>query len=46
MKHGGQLIKQVSKLEKIFERPISPKPITQKKSQHIGIGSHLFYLNL
>jgi hypothetical protein len=26
-KHGGQVIKQVSKLEKIFERTISSKPI-------------------
>jgi len=46
MKHGGQPIKQISKLEKIFEHPTSPKPITQKKLQHSGIGSHLFYLNL
>ncbi len=46
MKHGGQPIKQVSKLEKIFECLASPKPITQKKLQHSGIGSHLFYLNL
>jgi len=46
MKHGGQPIKQISKLEKIFGHPTQPKPITQKKSQHSGIGSHLFYLNL
>jgi len=46
MKHGGQPIKQISKLENIFGHPTQPKPITQKKSQHSGIGSHLFYLNL
>jgi hypothetical protein len=45
-KHGGQVVKQVSKLERIFECCVSLKPITQEKSQHNGIGSHLFYLNL
>jgi hypothetical protein len=30
VKHGGQAIKQVSKLEMIFEHTTSPKPITQK----------------
>ncbi len=30
MEHGGQAIKQVSKLEMIFEHTTSPKPITQK----------------
>ncbi len=45
-KHGGQVVKQVSKLERIFERHASLKPITWEKSQHNGIGSHLFYLNL
>ncbi len=46
MKHGGQAIKQVSKLERILECPTLLKPITAEKSQHNGIGSHLFYLNL
>jgi hypothetical protein len=46
MKHGGQVIKQVSKPERIFEHLASLKPIIQEKSQHSGIGSHLFYLNL
>jgi len=45
-KHGGQVIKQVSKPKRIFERPALSKPITLDKSQHSGIGSHLFYLNL
>ncbi len=45
-KHGGQVIKQVSKLERIFEHLALSKPITLDKSQHSGIGSHLFYLNL
>jgi hypothetical protein len=45
-KHGGQVIKQVSKLERIFECTISLECIIQEKSQHIGIGSHFFYLNL
>ncbi len=46
MKHGGQIVKQVLKQERIFEHLVSPKPITWEKSQHSGIGSHLFYLNL
>jgi hypothetical protein len=46
MKHGGQVIKQVLKPERIFERLVLLKPITQEKSQHNGIGSHLFYLNM
>ncbi len=46
MKHGGQVVKQVLKQERIFEHLASPKPITWEKSQHSGIGSHLFYLNL
>jgi hypothetical protein len=45
-KHGGQAIKQVSKPKKVLERPTSLEPITWEKSQHNGIGSHLFYLNL
>jgi hypothetical protein len=45
-KHGGQVIKQVSKLERIFEHLALSKPIILDKSQHSGIGSHLFYLNL
>jgi hypothetical protein len=45
-KHGGQAVKQVSKLDKIFECTILLKPITQEKLQHNGIGSRLFYLNL
>ncbi len=47
-KHGGQVIKQVlnDEPEKIFERLVSLKPIIWEKSQHNGIGSHLFYLNL
>jgi hypothetical protein len=46
MKHGGQVVKQVSKPKRIFECTILPKPIIQETSQHSGIGSHLFYLNL
>jgi hypothetical protein len=46
MKHGGQTLKQVSKPKTILEHPTSLKPITREKSQHCGIGSHLFYLNL
>jgi len=41
-KYGGQVVKQVSKLERIFKCPASLKPITWDKSQHNGIGSHLF----
>jgi hypothetical protein len=44
MKPRGQAIKQVLKLERIFEHLVSPEPIIQEKSQHIGIGSHLLYL--
>jgi hypothetical protein len=46
MKHGGQTIKQVSKLERILKCPALLEPIIVEKSQHSGIGSHLFYLNL
>jgi hypothetical protein len=46
MKYGSQPIKQISKLERIFEHPALPKPIIREKSQHGGIRSHLFYLNL
>jgi hypothetical protein len=42
MKHEGQVVKQVSKPKRIFERLALSKPITQKKSQHYGIGSHLY----
>jgi ubiquinone biosynthesis protein Coq4 len=45
-KHGCQVVKQVSKLERILQRPASLELITHEKLQHIGIGSHLFYLNL
>jgi len=44
--HGGQAIKQVLKLERIFKRTTSLEPITWEKLQHDGIGSHLFYFNL
>jgi hypothetical protein len=45
-KHEGQVVKQVWKPERIFEHPTLPEPIIREKSQHYGIGSHLFYLNL
>jgi hypothetical protein len=45
-KHESQVVKQVLKPERIFEHPITLELITQKKSQHSGIRSHLFYLNL
>jgi hypothetical protein len=45
-KHGGQAIKQVLKLERIFKCTTSLEPITWEKLQHDGIGSHLFYFNL
>jgi hypothetical protein len=45
-KHGGQAIKQVSKPKKVLKHLTSLELITWKKSQHNGIGSHLFYLNL
>ncbi len=45
-KHGGQVVKQVLKLERILKCIVSPEPIIREKSQHIGIRSHLFYLNL
>ncbi len=45
-KHEGQAVKQVLKPKRILERPVTLEPITQEKSQHIGIRSHLFYLNL
>ncbi len=43
-KHGGQVVKQVSKLKKILEHLTLLKPMTQEKSQHNA--SHLFYLNM
>lgn len=46
MKHGGQEVKHVLKLEGILECTISSKPIIWEKLQHNGIGSHIFYLNL
>jgi hypothetical protein len=36
MTHGCELIKQVLKLEKIFEHPILPKPTIWEQSQHSG----------
>jgi hypothetical protein len=45
-KHGDRVIKQVLKLERIFERLVLLKPITRGKSQHNGIGSRLLYLKL
>ncbi len=45
-KYGGQPIKQILKLERILECFALSEPITWEKSQHNGIRSHLFYLNL
>jgi hypothetical protein len=45
-KHGGQVIKRVSKPKRILEHIVSLEPIIWEKSQHSGIESHLFYLNL
>ncbi len=45
-KHGGQVVKQVSKPKRILEHIASLEPIIHEISQHNGIESHLFYLNL
>jgi len=46
MKHESSIVKQIVVPKRILEHPILLKLITQEKSQHNGIGSHLFYLNL
>jgi len=44
--HGSQVVKQVSRQEKIFECTTLSKPITHEKLQHSDIGSYLLYLNV
>ncbi len=46
MKHGGQPIKQVLKIDTKLECFASSKIIHQEQSQHIGIRSHHVYVNL
>jgi hypothetical protein len=45
-KHGGQVVKQVSKLERILKCTRFVETYDSRKSQHSGVGSRFLYLNL